>query len=144
VQDSQPPLELKKTRSLSLSQEAHLTEDSPDMIMQKEQYCFQYYHKKYYKLRMQIIKDLFRSLTSEWYKKFVIYPLGSTEEIQHCISRFYYITYEVDAPIKFRYQHFINKYKNQNHYSLEQFIELDDLIKFNDREFQTYSSNATY
>ena len=84
---------------------------------------------------MQIIKDLFRKLTSNWRDYFVIYPLGSTAEIQHCISRFYYITYEVDCPTLLRYEHFKQKYPNQAHYSLEQFSQLDDLIKFNNIHF---------
>ena len=64
---------------------------------------------------------------------------GSTSEIQHCISRFYYITYEVDSPIKQRYKNFKKKYQNQKDWSLEQFVDLDDLIKFNDTNFMTYS-----
>lgn len=90
--------------------------------MDSNAFCFQYYHKKYRELRMEIIKDLFRSLTSRWKQNFVIYPLGSTSEIQHCISRFYYITYEVDSPVMNRFANFKEKYPNQAHYSLEQFI----------------------
>ena len=61
---------------------------------------------------MEIMKDLFKSLTARWKEHFVIYPLGSTNEIQHCISRFYYITYEIDSPIKNRFGNFKKKYKN--------------------------------
>ena len=59
-------------------------------------------------------------------------------------SRFYYITYEVDSPIKLRYNNYIHKYKTQSHYTLEQFVELDDLIKFNNTDFSVCSSDATY
>ena len=50
-----------------------------------DQFCFQYYHKKYRDARLKIIKDLFRELTSNWRQHYVIYPLGSTAEIQHCL-----------------------------------------------------------
>lgn len=59
-------------------------------------------------------------------------------------SRFYYITYEVDSPIKQRYRNFITKYTNQSHYTLDQFIELDDMIKFTPGHFQTYCSDAKH
>ena len=38
----------------------------------------------------------------------------------------------------------MKKYKNQSHYSLEQFVELDDLIKFNAEDFNVCSSDANY
>lgn len=44
--------------------------------------------------------------------------------------------YEVDAPLKVRYQRFVAKYKVKT--SLEDFVELDDKIKFNSEEFQLY------
>ena len=54
-------------------------------IKAEDQFCFQYYHKKYRDMRMRVIKDLFRKLTSRWRESFVIYPLGSTAEIKHCM-----------------------------------------------------------
>lgn len=80
--------------------------------MAMDQFCFQYYHKKYRDARLKIIKDLFRELTSNWRQHYVIYPLGSTAEIQHCLSRFYYITYEIESPTMLRYEHFKKKYTN--------------------------------
>ena len=83
---------MKKVPSLScmdgyqqLSQDAQEQVNSPADILDEDQYCFQYYHKKYRDIRLEIIKDLFRSLTSRWKQDFVIYPLGSTNEIQHCL-----------------------------------------------------------
>lgn len=96
------PLKVNKTSTdlIDLAHEGLKILDSPNAILSHQQFCFQYYHKKYLKMRMAIIKELFRKITSQWQKNFVIYPLGSCSEIQHCISRFYYITYEVDSPIK--------------------------------------------
>mmetsp|Transcript_15366 Transcript_15366/g.25980 ORF Transcript_15366/g.25980 Transcript_15366/m.25980 type:complete len:138 (+) Transcript_15366:415-828(+) len=122
---------------IHLSQEALDAVDSKVQILSKDQFCFQYFHKKYREIRMQIVKQLFRQLTSNWRQSYVIFPLGSTSEIQHCISRFYYITYEVDAPVMLRFRNFKQKYPQQSHYSLEQFIQLDDLIRFEGTQFQT-------
>lgn len=58
------------------------------------------------------------------------------------ISRFYFLCYEVDAPIKIRHQRFLNKYKKQQSLTLEDFIELDDKIKFNDDEFSVHTGAA--
>lgn len=68
-----------------LSQEAEKFVDSPEDIMETAQFCFQYFHNKYRDVRLKIIKDLFRELTSNWREHYVIYPLGSTAEIQHCL-----------------------------------------------------------
>ena len=68
---------------------------------------------------MEVIKEVFKSLTARWKEYFVIYPIGSTNEIQHCVSRFYYITYEIDSPIKNRFANFKRKYKSHKHYNLE-------------------------
>ena len=57
-------------------------------------------------------------------------------------SRFYYITYELDAPIKLRYNNFKNKYSQQNHYTLDQFVELNDLINFNNINFEVIHSDT--
>lgn len=133
-----------EANSITLSQEAEKVIESEVHIKAEDQFCFQYYHKKYRDLRLKVIKDLFRKLTSRWRELFVIYPLGSTAEINHCISRFYYITYEIDSPIMLRYEHFKMKYPAQSHYTLEQFVQLDDLIKFNNMAFQTVSMDPKY
>lgn len=56
-------------------------------------------------------------------------------------SRFYFICYEVDAPLKLRYGRFCKKYKSEN-LTLEQFVEYDDKIKFNSEEFSLFSTSA--
>lgn len=63
------------------SQEDFKIMESVEEILSKEQFCFQYYHKKYRDARMFIIKKLFKSLTARWRERFVIYPLASTQEI---------------------------------------------------------------
>ena len=68
-----------------LSQKAQKIIESVEDILSKDQFCFQYYHKKYKDARMHIIKKLFKSLTSRWRENFVIYPLSSTQEIQFCM-----------------------------------------------------------
>ena len=50
------------------------------------------------------------------------------------ISRFYFLCYEVDAPMKIRHQRFLNKY-NQQKLTLEEFVDYDDKIKFNSDEY---------
>lgn len=59
------------------------------------------------------------------------------------ISRFYFLCYEVDAPLKLRYKRFINKYKAHK-LSLEEFVDLDDKIKFNTQEYSLYVSTANF
>ena len=43
-------------------------------------------------------------------------------------SRYYFILYEVDAPIKQRYLRFKEKYGNQKSVGIEEFVELDDMV----------------
>jgi hypothetical protein len=54
-----------------------------------------------------------------------------------CRSRYYFLIYEVDAPLILRHKRFLQKYKNQP-LSLEQFVGFDDKIKFNSEEFQMF------
>jgi len=44
--------------------------------------------------------------------------------------------YEVDSPLKLRYGRFAEKYKVKT--SIEDFVELDDKIRFNTEEFHLY------
>ena len=46
-------------------------------------------------------------------------------------SRYYFILYEVDAPIKQRFLRFREKYRKQKAVGLEEFIELDDMVRIN-------------
>ncbi len=38
--------------------------------------------EKYKEIRVSLIKEIFRKVTSEWGKYFVLYPLSSREELQ--------------------------------------------------------------
>ena len=44
-------------------------------------------------------------------------------------SRYSFILFEVDAPIKQRFQRFKVKYDNQDPMNFEDFIDLDDMVK---------------
>ena len=43
-------------------------------------------------------------------------------------SRYYFILYEVDAPIKQRFKRFLAKYDKQQNTTLEEFVDLDDMV----------------
>jgi hypothetical protein len=98
---------------MSVSEQKHSEEEesanSDDEISDKS-FCFSYYKSKYSKLRNSIIKDLFIELTAKWGRNFVIYPLTAGEDLQLMISKYYLILYEVDAPLKVRFQRFTQKY----------------------------------
>ena len=56
-------------------------------------------------------------------------------------SRFYFILYEVESPLRLRFERFSSKYTNQEQrLQLEEFIELDDKIKFNTEEYSLYNT----
>lgn len=96
---------------------------------------------KYKDLRLEIIRETFRDLTGKWDRNFVIFPISGQEDIKLMISRFYFLCYEVDAPLKIRYQRFLHKYKDQK-LTLEQFVDFDDKIKFNTEEFSLFVGSA--
>ena len=53
-------------------------------------------------------------------------------------SRFYFLLYEVESPMRLRYERFARKYNSQptqQQRTLESFIDLDDKIRFNFDEF---------
>lgn len=55
-------------------------------------------------------------------------------------SRFYFLLYEVESPIKFRYARFIRKYKDVKPVlTLTEFIDLDDKIRYNTDEYSLYN-----
>ena len=67
-------------------------------------------------------------------------------------SRYYFILFEVDAPIKYRLQRFREKYQKQSDQSLEAFVDLDDMvcisvilrnvqINFNKKEYSLYKND---
>ena len=76
-------------------------------------------------------------MTGKWDRNFVIYPLVTSEDFQLMISQFYFILYEVDAPLKIRFERFVEKYEKD--VDLAEFIEIDDKIKFNDEEYSVKS-----
>lgn len=80
-------------------------------------------------------------MTSKWDRHFVIYPISGQEDIKLMISRFYFICYEVDAPMKLRHRRFLQKYKQQK-LTLEEFVDFDDKIKFNNDEFSLHVGSA--
>lgn len=59
-------------------------------------------------------------------------------------SRFYFIAYEVDSPLKLRYDRFISKYNTQGEMKLDAFVELDDKIKFNSEEYSLYAGKPEH
>lgn len=54
-------------------------------------------------------------------------------------SRFYFILYEVDSPLRIRYDRYSNKYTGSDKSSLEGFIEIDDGVKYNTDEYSLYN-----
>lgn len=55
-------------------------------------------------------------------------------------SRFYFILYEVDGPLRLRFDRFTSKYTQQNNkLSLEEFIDLDDKLKYNTDEYSLFN-----
>jgi dephospho-CoA kinase len=66
-------------------------------------FCFAYYQVKWKELRLQVIKETFRDLCGKWDRNFVIYPISGQEDIKLMISRFYFICFEIDAPLQLRY-----------------------------------------
>lgn len=83
---------------------------------------------------------MFRDLTGKWTRHFVVYPLSPCDDIQLMFSRFYFILYEVESPLRLRYERYTQKYSTQSDLTLEQFIDLDDKIKFNTDEYSLYQS----
>jgi hypothetical protein len=55
-------------------------------------------------------------------------------------SRYYFILFEVDAPITARFKRFKSKYKAHKELPLEKFVELDDLINFNKEQYNLLRS----
>jgi dCMP deaminase len=104
-------------------------------------FCFAYYQVKWKELRLRVIKETFRDLCGKWDRNFVIYPISGQEDIKLMISRFYFLCYEIDAPLKTRYERFCIKYSKQE-LTLDQFVEVDDKIKFNTEEFSLYVGSA--
>ena len=55
-------------------------------------------------------------------------------------SRFYFLLYEVESPVKFRCARFARKYTEvQPKLSIEQFIDLDDKIRYNTEEYSLHN-----
>lgn len=48
----------------------------------------------------------------------------------------------MDGPLKLRFNRYITKYKSK--ISLEEFVDLDDKIKFNTQEFQLYQNDPSH
>lgn len=53
-------------------------------------------------------------------------------------SRFYFLLYEVESPLKYRYNRYERKYSQK--LTLEQFIDLDDTIRYNADESSLYNT----
>ena len=49
-------------------------------------------------------------------------------------SRFYFILYEVESPLKLRFNRFGDKYTEQPKLTLDQFLEVDEKIRYNKEE----------
>ena len=89
-----------------------------------------FYQDKYKPLRMEIIKEQFVYFTKNWGKKFILYPLTGRDEINLMISQFYFVVYEVDAPLLVRFDRFKSKYAKHSNEKLQQFASIDDKIRF--------------
>ena len=108
-----------------------------------QNFCYAYYHVDFKKLRQDIIREVFRDLTGKWNRHFVVYPISPCDDIQLLFSRYYFILYEVESPLRLRYDRFTTKYNEKvERLSLEDFIDLDDKIKFNTEEYSLYSCLA--
>jgi hypothetical protein len=79
-------------------------------IDDENSYSFFYYQKEYKDLRSELVKEVFKQITGDWQNNYVVYPLSSSEDIKIMISRYYFILFEVDAPITHRYKRFQQKY----------------------------------
>ena len=56
------------------------------------------------------------------------------------VSRFYFILYEVDAPLKLRFERFTKKYKQtKKGHDISSFVDFDDKLRFTTEEFGLYS-----
>ena len=106
------PLEIS-SKSILQNQTDSDGQDEVDEVvdLSEDFFCEAYYKVEYREIRMQIIKELFKELTVKWNRNFVMYPLSSSEDVQDMVSRFYFILYEVDAPLKIRFERFTQKYK---------------------------------
>lgn len=91
-------------------------------------------------IREKIIREVFRDLTSKWDRHFVIYPLSPCDNIALMFSRFYFLLYEVESPLKLRHDRFIKKYEQQKEMTLEQFIDFSDKIQFNHADYSLYTN----
>lgn len=90
-------------------------------------------------MRQAIIKEVFRDLTGKWNRHFVVYPLSPLDDIKLMFSRFYFLLYEVESPLRLRYQRFSSKYDHQvKSLTLEEFIDIDDKIYFDSDEFSLH------
>ena len=89
-------------------------------------------------MKIDLIKFIFKLITNHWYKHFVVYPLNAFEDIQImmyemllCLicyrSRYYFILFEVDAPVMQRFGRYNTKYANSQ-IDLVAFIEMDDKV----------------
>lgn len=74
--------------------EALVTADEQKLLddpnLDDQSFCFAYYQVKYKELRLEIIRETFKDLTSKWDRNFVIYPISGQEDIKLMISRFYF------------------------------------------------------
>lgn len=104
-------------------------------------YCFFYFQTAFKQIRAELVKEVFKQITGDWQSHYVVYPLSSSEDIRIMISRYYFILFEVDAPISARYKRFLSKYPRQKDLSLEQFVEIDDLINFNKEQYSMYKTD---
>jgi len=104
---------------LEESKEEEAFEDQDDMqksdrdlgLEQGEKvFCYAYYKSEYKSLRAEIIREVFRDLTGKWNRHFVVYPLSPCDDIQLMFSRFYFLLYEIESPLKFRCTRFSRKY----------------------------------
>lgn len=79
-------------------------------IDDENSYSFYYYQTQFLKVRAELVKEVFKQITSDWQHNYVVYPLSSSEDIKIMISRYYFILFEVDSPITNRYKRFSKKY----------------------------------
>ena len=68
-------------------------------------------------------------MKDDWRCNYVIFPIPSMDQVTSISSRHTFIMYEIEAPIMSRYKRFKEKYV-EDKISLEEFVTIDDSIKF--------------
>lgn len=78
----------------------------------------------------EIILKVIAVMKSDWKSNYVVYPIMDMAQWEKIAFRQTFITYEIEAPIKDRYNRFKAKYDGETDVKLMDFLEIDDQYKF--------------